>query len=92
VLASLVQNGVLVPEIAVAGLLKGGLRMWADEKVLGVLLGPLGRLATIGTEVDAVGELELLIHRVYAECRVLASLRGPVLEIADRLAKERGTM
>lgn len=59
-----------------------GLLTLLAEKALGIRLGPLGRLATIGAEVAAAGELELLIHRMYAECSVLASLRGPVLSIA----------
>lgn len=59
-----------------------GLLTLLAENALGILLGPFGRLATIGAEVAAAGELELLIHRMYAECSVLASLRGPVLKIA----------
>lgn len=44
--------------------LKEGLLMLLAENALGIRLGPFGRLATIGAEVAAAGELELLIHRM----------------------------
>jgi hypothetical protein len=78
-LPPVVHPGVPLRDTALVDRLIEGLRTLASENALGILLGPFGRFATIGTEAVAVGELELLIHRIYAECNVLASLRGPAL-------------
>lgn len=78
---SLVHIEPLLRDTAVVGLVNGGLPVRAEEIILGVLLGPFGLVATIGVERGAPGELKLLIQRMYAECSVLASLRGPVLRI-----------
>lgn len=72
----------LTRDTVLADRLREGPLTLLAENALGILLGPFGRLATIGAEVAAAGELELLIHRIYAECSVLASLRGPVLLMA----------
>lgn len=72
----------LTRDTVLADRLREGPLALLAENALGILLGPFGRLATIGAEVAAAGELELLIHRMYAECSVLASLRGPVLLVA----------
>jgi hypothetical protein len=76
------HTGLSTRDTVLADRLREGMPTLLAENALGILLGPFGRLATIGAEVDAAGELELLIHRMYAECSVLASLRGPVLLIA----------
>lgn len=81
-LPPLIHAGLSARDTVLADRLRDGLLRLLAENALGILLGPFGRLATIGAEVAAAGELELLIHRMYAECSVLASLRGPVLLIA----------
>lgn len=77
-----IHVGLLSRDTVLVDRLREGLLTLLAENALGILFGPFGRLATIGAEVAAAGELELLIHRMYAECSVLASLRGPVLIIS----------
>lgn len=88
-LALFVHTGLSTRDTVLADRLREGLLTLLAENELGILLGPFGRLATIGAEVAAAGELELAIHRMYAECSVLASLRGPVgCDINSKTAAE----
>jgi hypothetical protein len=77
------HTGLSTRDTVLADRLREGLLILLAENALGILLGPFGRFIIIGAMLAAVaGELELLIHRMYAECSVLASFRGPVLLVA----------
>lgn len=59
-----IHTGLSPRDTVLADRLREGLPILLAENVLGILLGPFGRLATIGAEAAAAGELELLIHRI----------------------------